>query len=312
MLRGLITAAYSDYLRRRSAETEAAFDRATEEAVRDQVAAGIGAPVVDINGWLGSVAANPVDFLGVQISPRFLSGLVSADGVHPSNLSHALIADQTIATLNAAYGMSIPRVHLFELLTVFFMDPHIDKDGDKRARGRFLFGLLETLGPFLGFTGDLNDFYANPTATGLDGDSECDVLAIDNLDAIAGDSAWETYFYRIINRCRNGELRFLFAMSVRPDDLQTRLDDFRSRLQWGLMLQLPVSNDAEVREILRYRARLLGIGLSDEVISYLMTHYARDLSAQMSILRRLDETSLLHQRKITIPLIKTALQDPPA
>ena len=146
-------------------------------------------------------------------------------------------------------------------------------------------------------------------ASEFDGFSECDVLAIDNLDAIAGDAEWEAFFYRVINRCRDGELRFLFAMSVRPDDLQTRLDDFRSRLQWGLMLQLPVSGDAEIREILRHRAGLLGIGLSDEVISYLMTHYARDLTAQMSILRQLDETSLSHQRKITIPLIKTALMD---
>lgn len=38
------TGAYSDYLRQRSAESEAAFDRATEEAVRDQVAAGIDIP----------------------------------------------------------------------------------------------------------------------------------------------------------------------------------------------------------------------------------------------------------------------------
>jgi len=146
-------------------------------------------------------------------------------------------------------------------------------------------------------------------ASEFEGDSECDLLAVDNLDAIAGDAEWEAYFYRVMNRCRDGELRFLFAMSVRPDDLSTRLDDFRSRLQWGLMLQLPVHDDAGIRDILSHRARLLGISLSPEVIGYLLTHYERDLSAQMSILRQLDETSLSHQRKITIPLIKTALRD---
>lgn len=146
-------------------------------------------------------------------------------------------------------------------------------------------------------------------AAEFEGDSECDLLAVDNLDAIAGDAEWEAFFYRVMNRCRAGELRFLFAMSVRPDDLSTRLDDFRSRLQWGLMLQLPVHGDDGIRNILSHRARLLGINLSPEVIDYLLTHYERDLSTQMSILRALDETSLSHQRKITIPLIKTALQD---
>ena len=144
-------------------------------------------------------------------------------------------------------------------------------------------------------------------AAGFEVDSGCDVLAIDNLDAIAGDFGWETFFYRIVNRCRGGELRFLFAMRVKPGELATQLPDFRSRLQWGLMLQLPGSGDEETREILGARARLLGIRLSDEVLAYLMTHYPRDLAAQMAILRRLDETSLLQQRKVTIPLIKTAL-----
>ncbi len=148
-------------------------------------------------------------------------------------------------------------------------------------------------------------------ASAFDGYSDCDLLAVDNLDAIAGDAEWEAFFYQVMNRCRDGDLRFLFAMKVKPDDLSARLDDFRSRLQWGLLLQLPSQGEVEIRNILAQRARLLGIDLSQEVIGYLMTHYSRDLSAQMAILRQLDETSLSHQRRITIPLIKTALQDRP-
>ena len=99
----------------------------------------------------------------------------------------------------------------------------------------------------------------------------------------------------------------MFALSKKAEDLSVCLDDFRSRLQWGLMLQLPDSSDDEVRHILRRRARLLGIDLGDDVISYLMTHHARNLSAQMTILQRLDGASLSQQRKVTIPLVKQAL-----
>lgn len=144
-------------------------------------------------------------------------------------------------------------------------------------------------------------------ASAFEGFANCDVLAVDNLDAIAGNPEWEACFYQVINRCRDGEFRFLFAMSVKPDELATSLDDFQSRLQWGLMLQLPDSSDLEIREILRKRARLNGIVLTDDVISYLMTHYDRNLSAQMEILRRLDGASLSQQRKVTIPLVKQAL-----
>jgi DnaA family protein len=134
-----------------------------------------------------------------------------------------------------------------------------------------------------------------------------DVLVVDNLDAIAGNPDWEACFYQVINRCREGDYRFVFAMTDKPDDLETSLDDFRSRLQWGLMLQLPSSDDAEVRQILRRRAQLIGIELTEDVISYLMTHHARNLATQMAILRRLDGASLSQQRKVTIPLIKQAL-----
>jgi DnaA family protein len=146
-------------------------------------------------------------------------------------------------------------------------------------------------------------------AAAFEGFAHCDVLAIDNLDAIAGNPEWEACFYQVINRCRDGEYRFLFTLTHKVDHLETSLDDFRSRLQWGLMLQLPSSSESEIREILRRRALLNGIELSDEVISYLMNHYARDLSAQMDILRRLDGASLSQQRKVTIPLIKQALPE---
>lgn len=102
----------------------------------------------------------------------------------------------------------------------------------------------------------------------------------------------------------------MFAMTRKPDDLQTTLDDFRSRLQWGLMLQLPSSDDVQIRRILRRRAQLIGIELAEEVISYLMTHHARNLTTQMAILRRLDGASLSQQRRVTIPLIKQALLEP--
>jgi DnaA family protein len=144
-------------------------------------------------------------------------------------------------------------------------------------------------------------------ASGFEGFSHCDVLAIDNLDALAGDPAWEACLYQVINRCRDGEYRFVFSMTGKPDGLRACLDDFRSRLQWGLLLQLPRIGDVEIRRILRARAGLLGIELSDEVISYLMTHHARNLSVQIGILQQLDGLSLSQQRRVTIPLVKQAL-----
>ena len=137
-------------------------------------------------------------------------------------------------------------------------------------------------------------------------------LPLSTVTAIAtvvGDAAWEAFFYQAINRCRDGEYRFVYTLGARPENLPFGLADLRSRLQWGLLLQLPASGDAEVRDILRRRAALLGFDLGSDVITYLMNRYPRDLSAQMSILRYLDGASLSQQRRVTIPLVRQALRE---
>ncbi len=139
------------------------------------------------------------------------------------------------------------------------------------------------------------------------GFGECEVLAVDNLDAVAGHPDWEKLFYQVVNRCRDGDLRLLFALRDNPDQLQASLADFRTRLQWGLLLQLPAPDEQQLRRILRRRAGLLGFELSEDVLAYLMTRYARSLSTQMAILKRLDGASLTQQRRVTIPLVKRTL-----
>jgi DnaA family protein len=146
-------------------------------------------------------------------------------------------------------------------------------------------------------------------ASEFEGFEHCDVLAIDNLDAIVGLTGWESRFYQVINRCREGDFRLIYSLSGKPEMLETVLPDLRSRLQWGLMLHMPDSEEAEVGEILSKRARLLGIELSNDVIAYLLTHHSRNLASQMAILQTLDGASLSQRRRVTIPLIKQALSE---
>lgn len=148
-------------------------------------------------------------------------------------------------------------------------------------------------------------------AADFEGFDRCDVLAIDNLDVLAGNIEWEKCFYQIINQCRAGQMRFLYSLSTTPQNLNCALEDFRSRLQWGLLLTLPDTDDDQLRFVLSERARMLGIEYSKEVLNYLLSHYARDLSAQMSILQQLDRVSLIRQRRVTVPLVKQALQEMP-
>ena len=147
----------------------------------------------------------------------------------------------------------------------------------------------------------------NARAEGLSDLPGGSVVAVDNLQRIAGHPAWEQQFYQLINRVKQAELSFIFSLSRSPRDIEFKLPDLKSRLMWGLLITLQSPDDAQLELILKTRARLLGLELSQEVVNYLLTHYSRKLSEQMRLLLRLDHAAMSQQRRLTIPLIRQVL-----
>jgi DnaA family protein len=107
---------------------------------------------------------------------------------------------------------------------------------------------------------------------------------------------------------KSGQPRWVLASgALPPADLKLR-DDLRSRLGWGHVYALQVLSDPERRSVLRQEAESRGLFLSDEVMSYMLTRFSRDLSSLMTLLDHLDQFALQTQRAITIPLIKSMLE----
>jgi len=100
----------------------------------------------------------------------------------------------------------------------------------------------------------------------------------------------------------------LAAGSVPPIDLGVR-EDLRTRLGWGHVFALQPPAEPEVRAALRREADRRGTFLTDEVMDYLLTRFARDLKHLMAQLDRLDEFSLSTKRAITVPLLKQMLAE---
>jgi lysophospholipase L1-like esterase len=78
-------------------------------AIAQQVSAA-GGILVDIHAFFQNAAQNGVTISGFPASTAFLGGLFSLDGIHPTNTAYALIANQYIATINAALKTNIPPV----------------------------------------------------------------------------------------------------------------------------------------------------------------------------------------------------------
>jgi DnaA family protein len=100
----------------------------------------------------------------------------------------------------------------------------------------------------------------------------------------------------------------LAAGGMPPADLQLR-EDLRTRLGWGHVFALHALSEPERRAVLRQQADARGIFLSDEVMDFMLTRFSRDLGSLMPLLDQLDGYALQTQRAITIPLIKSMLEN---
>ena len=116
-------------------------------------AAQINAPVVDINSFSKSVIQNPPVIGTVTLTRSYLGGLFSLDGVHPSDIGYALVANAFIQAIDSFYRMNIPQISSAQLVKILDADPFVDFGKDLRVAGRPGVGLLETLGPYLGVSG---------------------------------------------------------------------------------------------------------------------------------------------------------------
>jgi lysophospholipase L1-like esterase len=83
-----------------------------------QICAGAKVPLVDIHGILHTLATTGRDIGGIHLSAAFLSGgIFGLDGVHPTDLGYAIVANEWINVINANGG-SLPQVPLGPYLGV--------------------------------------------------------------------------------------------------------------------------------------------------------------------------------------------------
>lgn len=107
----------------------------------------------------------------------------------------------------------------------------------------------------------------------------------------------------------DGQQRWVLAAgAVPPSDLNLR-EDLRTRLGWGHVFQLHVLNESERRAVLRQQADERGVFLSDEVMDFMLNRFSRDLGSLLQLLDQLDGYALQTQRAITIPLLKSMMEN---
>ena len=134
-----------------------------------------------------------------------------------------------------------------------------------------------------------------------------DLVAIDGLEAIAGERDDEVALFDLHNHARADGIGLLYAAGAAPAALGFVLPDLVSRLAQCHRITLSPLDDDGRREVLRLRARHRGVAFDDAAIDWMLTRCSRDLSDLSAIFERLDRASLAAQRRLTVPFLRDVL-----
>ena len=132
------------------------------------------------------------------------------------------------------------------------------------------------------------------------------LIVLDGCDAF-DDAQQQSAFALFIGAASHGT-QVAASGSVPPVDLPLR-DDLRTRLGAGPVFAISPLGETDARAVLRQEADRRGISVSDDVMSFLMTRFSRDLKHLMALLDRLDEFALAEHRAVTVPLLKKLFEE---
>ncbi len=140
-----------------------------------------------------------------------------------------------------------------------------------------------------------------------EGLEQLDLVCLDDINSIAKRRYWEEAIFYLYNRLQAENIPLIIAANAPATQLDLTLPDLQSRLSAGVSYQIHELTDEQKLQALQLRATEQGLTLSDQVGNYLLHHYPRNMTALFTALTTLDQQSIQHQRRLTIPFVKQIL-----
>ncbi len=159
-----------------------------------------------------------------------------------------------------------------------------------RRCGYFPLGQLRALGP-----------------GALEGLPRLDLVCLDDLQLIAGDAQWERALFGVHRELEESGGSLIAAALEPPALIDWSLADLGSRFTAAAIHTLRPLDEAAQRDALVLRAKVRGFEMPEDVARWLQRRYPRDMGTLYQLLDTLDSASLVAQRRLTLPFIRSVL-----
>jgi chromosomal replication initiator protein len=133
-------------------------------------------------------------------------------------------------------------------------------------------------------------------------------LLIDDIHLLPDNPHVRTELWQLFNEFHDAARKIAVTGLYPPRELPNLDSHLISRLMWGLVARVDISDDDSLRMIMKKLAADRNILLPADVIDYLLIHNRRELPELIAALETIYRISLATNKKISVRLAREALQ----
>lgn len=136
-----------------------------------------------------------------------------------------------------------------------------------------------------------------------------DLLLIDDIQFIAGKERTQEEFFHTFNALHNAQKQIVISSDCPPKKIPTLEERLRSRFEWGLIADIQPPDFETKVAILRKKAAMENIDLSNEVAMFIASKIKSNIRALEGCLIKIAAHSRLTNQDITMKLTRKVLND---
>jgi chromosomal replication initiator protein len=211
---------------------------------------------------------------------------------HAASLAAAETPGKTYNPLFIYGGVGLGKTHLMHAIG------HSIKERDRHLRVSYI-----TSEKFMNEL--INAIRYDKTQTFRDKYRSIDVLLMDDIQFMAGKELTQEEFFHTFNTLHNDQKQIVISSDCPPRDIPTLQERLHSRFEWGLIADIEPPDLETKVAILKRKADLDGIELSDDIAIYMASNIRSNVRELEGSLVRLVAISSLRD----VPISKMLAQD---
>lgn len=136
-----------------------------------------------------------------------------------------------------------------------------------------------------------------------------DLLLMDDIQFIAGKDSTQEEFFHTFNSLYSANKQIIISSDKPPKDMEILDERFRSRFEWGLIVDITLPDYETRMAILHKKEDMDGYNVSEDVIKYIANNIKSNIRELEGAFNKVVAYAKLEKKEVTLELAEQALKD---